>query len=267
MSTPGRCSAKASADQDSSRPSTAHTSPNTARTMPTRCRGRERRITAAETISTVPVTAVSAPRPAWTTSRSAAVVSVSTYAARPVSSTPVTASATGSGAAATRRIRVAEPASGRAVEDVTREVSPRRCPAVRGSGSRPDGTQGRGRGGDCAPCAPGRVPPDGSGHGEPQPVDPRPRLEEHLMTISQTPAPARSDLRPAGGTTTPARPFLWHGRMLSVGALMWAGVMVFTGVVARGHRHRGGRLRHRLRRLPDRRPVPASGALAHPCPR
>ena len=49
------------------------------------------------------------------------------------------------------------------------------------------------------------------------------------MTISQTPAPARSDLRPTGGTTTPDRPFRWHGRMLSVGALMWAGVMVFTG--------------------------------------
>ena len=49
------------------------------------------------------------------------------------------------------------------------------------------------------------------------------------MTISQTPAPARSDLRPTGGTTTPDHPFRWHGRMLSVGALMWAGVMVFTG--------------------------------------
>ena len=50
------------------------------------------------------------------------------------------------------------------------------------------------------------------------------------MTISQTAAPARSDLRRAGGTTPAARPYLRHGRMLSVGALMWAGVMVFTGV-------------------------------------
>ena len=49
------------------------------------------------------------------------------------------------------------------------------------------------------------------------------------MTISQTPAPARSDLRPTEAPSTSDRPFRWHGRMLSIGALMWAGVMLFTG--------------------------------------
>ena len=44
------------------------------------------------------------------------------------------------------------------------------------------------------------------------------------MTVSHTPSPARSDLttgtRPAAATTT--RPFLRHGRLLSIGAVMWA---------------------------------------------
>ena len=50
------------------------------------------------------------------------------------------------------------------------------------------------------------------------------------MTVSHTPSPARSDLtagtRPAAATTT--RPFLRHGRLLSVGAVAWAtGIPLF----------------------------------------
>lgn len=48
------------------------------------------------------------------------------------------------------------------------------------------------------------------------------------MTVSHAPSPARSDVAtasaPAGTprATPPARPFLRHGRLLSVGAVMWA---------------------------------------------
>ena len=51
------------------------------------------------------------------------------------------------------------------------------------------------------------------------------------MTISHSPAPARSDVATAtpGGATT-ERPFLLHGRVLTAGALAWAGAMVFAGI-------------------------------------
>ena len=49
------------------------------------------------------------------------------------------------------------------------------------------------------------------------------------MTDLPHPGPARCDGRPTGGTTMLDRSFRWHGRMLSVGALMWAGATVFTG--------------------------------------
>ena len=52
------------------------------------------------------------------------------------------------------------------------------------------------------------------------------------MTISQTPAPARSDVRsdPVGAATAPRRPFTVHGRMLSAGAVLWAAATAYTGV-------------------------------------
>lgn len=53
------------------------------------------------------------------------------------------------------------------------------------------------------------------------------------MTVSHTPSPARSDV--AAGTaapsvTTPPRPFLRHGRALSIGAVLWAAATAVTGV-------------------------------------
>ena len=48
------------------------------------------------------------------------------------------------------------------------------------------------------------------------------------MTLVQTPAKARSDVRDATPGTTP-RPFLRHGRMLTAGALTWATGFVFLG--------------------------------------
>lgn len=52
------------------------------------------------------------------------------------------------------------------------------------------------------------------------------------MTIEQTPAAARTDVRrPAAviGTTTPTRPFHRRGMMLTAGALAWAGGLVAMG--------------------------------------
>ncbi|MFC7496277.1 MULTISPECIES: hypothetical protein [unclassified Nocardioides] len=50
------------------------------------------------------------------------------------------------------------------------------------------------------------------------------------MTIEQTPAPARSDVRrvPAGATT-PTRPYYKRGMLLTAGALAWAAGMVVLG--------------------------------------
>ena len=52
------------------------------------------------------------------------------------------------------------------------------------------------------------------------------------MTISQTPAPARSDLAAADSGDHPitTRPFLKHGVLLSVGAVSWAFGMVLFGL-------------------------------------
>lgn len=56
------------------------------------------------------------------------------------------------------------------------------------------------------------------------------------MTISHSPAPARSDVAPAApGTSTPSRPFLLHGRVLTAGALAWAGAMAVTGLDPQTH--------------------------------
>ncbi|QBR91057.1 hypothetical protein [Nocardioides euryhalodurans] len=48
------------------------------------------------------------------------------------------------------------------------------------------------------------------------------------MTVSHSPAPARSDV--ASATPGPApRPFLTHGRMLTVGALAWSASILLVG--------------------------------------
>ena len=51
------------------------------------------------------------------------------------------------------------------------------------------------------------------------------------MTISHSPAPARSDVAAAapGTATSPARPFLLHGRMLTAGALAWSASILAVG--------------------------------------
>ena len=49
------------------------------------------------------------------------------------------------------------------------------------------------------------------------------------MTVSQSPAPARSDVVPVSAATTAPRPFLVHGRMLSLGALAWALALALFG--------------------------------------
>ena len=58
------------------------------------------------------------------------------------------------------------------------------------------------------------------------------RSQENAMTVSQTPAPARSDVRTgtAGAVTTDRHPFRLHGRMLSIGAVLWAAATAYTGV-------------------------------------
>jgi len=51
------------------------------------------------------------------------------------------------------------------------------------------------------------------------------------VTISHSPAPARSDVAAAtpGTTTSPTRPFLLHGRVLSAGALAWSASILTVG--------------------------------------
>ena len=51
------------------------------------------------------------------------------------------------------------------------------------------------------------------------------------MTISHSPAPARSDVATAtpGTATSPTRPFLLHGRVLTAGALAWSASILAVG--------------------------------------
>lgn len=51
------------------------------------------------------------------------------------------------------------------------------------------------------------------------------------MTVSQTPAPARSDVvGPTPGRTGTTLPFLYHGTLLAAGALAWAGASAAVGL-------------------------------------
>jgi hypothetical protein len=54
------------------------------------------------------------------------------------------------------------------------------------------------------------------------------------VTISHSPAPARSDVSRAATAGGSARPYLVHGRVLSVGALAWAGTMAVVGIDPQG---------------------------------
>jgi hypothetical protein len=51
------------------------------------------------------------------------------------------------------------------------------------------------------------------------------------VTISHSPAPARSDVATAapGSATSPTRPFLLHGRALTAGALAWSASILAVG--------------------------------------
>jgi hypothetical protein len=50
------------------------------------------------------------------------------------------------------------------------------------------------------------------------------------MSVSHTPAPARSDVATATAGPAPGRPFARHGAVLSVGALAWAAAMAVVGI-------------------------------------
>ena len=56
------------------------------------------------------------------------------------------------------------------------------------------------------------------------------------MTLEQTPAPARSDVRRSAPTLTAgtARPFFKHGMVLTVGAVAWAATQVAVGIDPHG---------------------------------
>jgi hypothetical protein len=57
------------------------------------------------------------------------------------------------------------------------------------------------------------------------------------MTIEQTPATARTDVRRSAavsGTTRPTRPFLLHGTVLTVGAVSWAITQAVNGIDPHG---------------------------------
>lgn len=57
------------------------------------------------------------------------------------------------------------------------------------------------------------------------------------MTLEQTPAPARSDVRrPTATATGPARPFRVHGTVLTVGAVSWAVTQILWGIDPHGAR-------------------------------
>lgn len=49
------------------------------------------------------------------------------------------------------------------------------------------------------------------------------------MSVTHTPAPARSDVATATAAAEP-RPFARHGAVLSIGALSWAGAMAVVGI-------------------------------------
>ncbi len=56
------------------------------------------------------------------------------------------------------------------------------------------------------------------------------------MTIQHSPAPARSDVATSAPTgSSPRHPYAVHGRVLTAGALAWAGVMAFVGIDPVGH--------------------------------
>ena len=50
------------------------------------------------------------------------------------------------------------------------------------------------------------------------------------MTLSHSPAPARSDVIASPGSTTPTRPYRLHGRMLSLGAAAWSVSIALFGL-------------------------------------
>lgn len=50
------------------------------------------------------------------------------------------------------------------------------------------------------------------------------------MTISHTPAPARSDVATPAPGTSPSHPFRVHGRVLTAGALAWSAAMAVVGL-------------------------------------
>ena len=50
------------------------------------------------------------------------------------------------------------------------------------------------------------------------------------MSVSHSPAPARSDVATATTGAVTSRPFVRHGAVLSIGALAWAGAMAVVGI-------------------------------------
>ena len=144
----------------------------------------------------------------------------------------------------------------------------RSVPASRDQGPLVAGPAGREPDRDRSPCRPGRR--DGESPGMPPPggaTDSHTPKGSTAMTISHSPAPARSDV---AVTTAPTdegtRPYLRHGRMLSIGALAWSAAILLVGP-GPARPARPGDLRHRLRPVPGRPDVPAPGALADPGPR
>ena len=128
------------------------------------------------------------------------------------------------------------------------------------STGRPGGDRRR----DRSPCRAGRR--DGESFGMPQTAAPPPhRTGVTTVTIQHSPAPARSDVATAapGTATSPTRPFLLHGRMLSAGAVAWSASILAVGQDPQRH-DRPGRLRTRLRPVPGRPALPAPHAVAHP---
>lgn len=56
------------------------------------------------------------------------------------------------------------------------------------------------------------------------------------MTLSHSPAPARSDVATAASAgSSPRHPYAVHGRVLTIGALAWAATMAFVGIDPVGH--------------------------------
>lgn len=55
------------------------------------------------------------------------------------------------------------------------------------------------------------------------------------MTISHSPAPARSDVTAPAPTGSSRHPYALHGRVLTAGALAWAATMAVVGIDPVGH--------------------------------